>query len=102
MWLCEQAVHIVSQQQQHNNDSVYGVVIMTKVIARVQPVHLMNADWAPGAANPQTKAIELVCESTENWQLPSTSIISVVIITQPVSWYSFYRPTEGERLRRHR
>jgi len=25
-------------------DDVYGAVIMTKVIARVHPVHLMNAD----------------------------------------------------------
>jgi len=31
----------------NNNDShdnVYGAVIMTKVIARVHPVHLMNVD----------------------------------------------------------
>jgi len=26
------------------HDNVYGAVIMTKVIARVHPVHLMNAD----------------------------------------------------------
>ena len=34
----------------------------------------------------------------KNWQLPSTSTIAIVIITQPVSRYSFYRPTEGGRL----
>jgi len=28
----------------NNYDNVYGAVIMTKVIARVHPVHLMNAD----------------------------------------------------------
>jgi len=28
----------------NNHDSVYGAVIMTKVIARVHPVQLMNAD----------------------------------------------------------
>jgi len=28
----------------NNYDNVYGAVIMTKVIARVQPVYLMNAD----------------------------------------------------------
>jgi len=27
-----------------NNKNVYGGVIMTKVIARVHPVHLINAD----------------------------------------------------------
>jgi len=57
---------------------------MTKVIARVHPVHLMNADWVPVATNPQTKPINLGCESAENWQLPPTSTIATVIITQPV------------------
>ena len=28
----------------NNYDNVYGAVIMTKVIARVHPVHLMNVD----------------------------------------------------------
>ena len=50
------------------------------------------------AANPQTKPVDLGCESVENWQLPSTSTIAIVIITQPVGWYSFYHPTEGRRL----
>ena len=27
-----------------SDDNVYGAVIMTKVIARVHPVHLMNVD----------------------------------------------------------
>ena len=36
------------------------------------------------------------------WQLPSTSTIAVVIITQPVGWYSFYRSTEGGGLSRPR
>jgi len=50
---------------------------MTKVIARVHPVHLM-------AANPQTKPVDLGCESAENWQLSSTSTITIVIVTQSV------------------
>jgi len=39
------------------------------------------------AANPQTKPIDLGCESADNWQLPSTStivIIIIIIITQAV------------------
>jgi len=36
------------------------------------------------AANPQTKLIDLGRESADNWQLPSTSTIAIVIITQPV------------------
>jgi len=48
------------------------------------------------AANPLTKPIDLGCESAENWQLPSTSTIAIVIVTQPVD--PFYRPKEGGRL----
>jgi len=54
------------------------------------------------AANPQTKPVDLGCESTENWQLPSTSTIAIIIITQPIRIYSFYRPTNGGRLSRPR
>jgi len=36
------------------------------------------------AANPLTKPIDSGYESAENWQLPSTSTITIVIITQPV------------------
>jgi len=34
------------------NDYVYGAVLMTTSTARVHPVHLMNADWAPGGRQP--------------------------------------------------
>jgi len=54
------------------------------------------------AANPQIKPIDLGCESAKNWQLPSTSTIATVIITQPISRYSFYCPTEGGRVSRPR
>ena len=73
---------------------------MTIVIARVHPVHLMNVHWAPGGCQPSDQASRLGCESAENWQLSSTSTIATVIITQPASWYSFYRPTKGGRLSR--
>jgi len=71
----------------NNHDNVYGAAIMTEVIERVHPVHLMNADWTP-----QTKPIDLGRESAENWLLPSTSTIAIVIITRPVSWCSFTVP----------
>jgi len=48
------------------------------------------------AANTQAKPVDLGCESAENWLLPSTSITAIVIITQPVSIYSFYCAMEGE------
>ena len=71
-----------------------------KVIARVHPVHLMNVDWAPGGRQPSDQASRLGLWVRRKWQLSSTSTIAIVIITQPVGWYSFYRPTEGRRLSR--
>ena len=55
---------------------------MTKVIARVHLVHLMNVDavWPPTLRPSQSTW----AESAENWQLSSTSTIAIVIITQPV------------------
>jgi len=39
------AILIINNDNNNNShDNVYGAVIMTKVIARVHPVHLMNAD----------------------------------------------------------
>jgi len=34
----------VDNNNNNNHDSVYSAVIMTKVTARVHPVHLMNVD----------------------------------------------------------
>jgi len=56
----------------NNHDSICDVIIMTEVIATER--------WV--AANPQTKPIDLGCESAKNWQLPSTSTVAIVIITQ--------------------
>ena len=46
----EEATHELGAPTSYNNiiiissDNAHGVIIMTKVIARVHPVHLMNAD----------------------------------------------------------
>jgi len=67
---------LFNNNNNNSHDNVYGVVIMTKVIARVHPVHLINVDWAPGGRQPSyTKPVDLGCESAENWQLSSTSTI---------------------------
>jgi len=34
----------INNNNNNSHDNVYGAVIMTKVTARVHPVHLMNAD----------------------------------------------------------
>ena len=62
----------------------------------------MNADWAPGGPQPsdQTNWFGLwVCRKIGCYH-PQTP--SPFIITKLVSWYSFYRPTEGGRLSRPR
>jgi len=48
------------------------------------------------ATNPKTKTIDLGCESTENWQLLSTSTIAIVIITQPAADTDFTIPWRVE------
>jgi len=55
------------------------------------------------AANPQTKPTDFGCESPPINGCYHPHIPSLfVIITQPESWCSFYRPTEGGRLSRPR
>ena len=66
----------------NNHDDVYGTIVMTKVVARVYPVHL-SAGWPPTFWSSQSY---LGCESAENWQRPSTPTVATVIITQPISW----------------
>ena len=60
----------------NTNVNVHGAVITTRAIARVHPVHLMNAvQRLHAAADPQTTLIDLGCESTCNL-LPSASTIA--------------------------
>ena len=66
------------------------------------PVHLMNADWAPGGHAPTLRPSQLtwtVSPPIHGCYQPHPPS-PFVIITQPESWYSFYRPTEGGRLSR--
>jgi len=53
---------------------------MAKAITRVHPVHLVSADSAPGGHHPQTKPIDLDCESADRLT-PFTSLSPVIIIT---------------------
>jgi len=80
-----------------------GAALVIIAIARVHPVHLMNADWAPGGRQPSDQANRLrlwvrTPAGCDRLHRPSPFII----ITQPESWYSFYRPTKGEWLSRPR
>jgi len=42
---------------------LYSAVIMTQVISRVHPVHLINVEQRQLAADPQIKPTDLSCES---------------------------------------
>ena len=60
----------------NTNVNVHGAVITTRAIARVHPVHLMNAvQRLHAAADPQTKLIDLGCETTCKL-LPTASTIA--------------------------
>jgi len=48
---------LVGLKNNNNYDNVYVAIIMTKVIVRVHPAHLMNADLAPGGRLPSDKPI---------------------------------------------
>jgi len=76
---------------------------MTKAIARVHPVPLMNAVWTLGWP-PTPRSIQPTwAESADiNGCYDPHPPSPFVIITQPKSWYSFYHPTESGRLSRPR
>jgi len=52
---------------------------------------------APSGRRRKTKPDNLGCESTCIGCQSLHPLSSFIIITQPESWYSFYRPTEGRR-----
>ena len=54
------------------------------------------------AANPQTRPPDLGSESAGKDCYHPHPPSPFIIITQPVSWYLFYCPKEGERLSRPR
>jgi len=68
-----------------------------RAIARVHPVHLMNVERRQAAANHcKTKPDDLGCESACTGCQSLHSPSPFIIITQPKSWYSFYRSTDGK------
>jgi len=55
---------------------------------------------APSGRRPKTKPDDLGYESACTWCQKLHPPSPFIIITQPESWYSFNRPTEGRRLSR--
>ena len=60
----------------NNQERYYSAVIMTKVIAKVHSVHLVNVEQRQAAADPHTKLPVLGCESACR-QLSSTTTIAI-------------------------
>jgi len=74
----------------NNHDNVYGAII----IGRVHPVHLMNVNWVPVAAHPQTKRNDFgLCV---HWKLAATIHIYHWRLLLLLSWWSFYCPWRAE------
>jgi len=69
-----------------------------RVIARVHPVHVMNAEQRQTAADLWTKLTDLSFRPTCRLLGNHIHHRHVLFITQPESWHSFYHPTEGRRL----
>jgi len=101
-----------SWNQKQNNVCVTmdNIIIISKTMFMVlsswqshcesSPSSFDKCRTAPSGHRPQTKPDDLSCDSActgcQSLHLPSPFII----IIQPESWYSFYRPTEGRRLSR--
>ena len=95
---CNQSNLCHPRGKNNTYDDIYGAVITAQ--SRLCFTWRMH-NQRQMAANPQTKPNDLGHESAGRL-LPSTSTIATVIITQPVGWCSFSRPTEGGRLSRPR
>jgi len=106
------------QQKRCTNIEVFAVfwLIIIIIIITSQTMFMVLSSWqshcesslgsfdecrtVPSGRRPKTKSDDLSCETActgcQNLHPPSPFII----ITQPESWYSFYRPTESRRLSR--
>jgi len=89
-------VLFVDSNSNNHQDNAYGAVIVTHVIAIVHPVHLTNVgQHQVTQAFRRGELIWTACPPVGCYDLHPPKPF---IITQPKSWYSFYRSTEGRRL----
>jgi len=84
----------------YNNNNMFMVLSSWQSHCESSPGSFDECRMAPSGRRPKTKPDELGCESARTGcqKLHPPSLF--IIITQPESWYSFYRPTEGRRLSR--
>ena len=91
----------------NNNNSSNNFKTMFMVLSSWQshckslPGSFDECRMAPSGRQPKTKPDDLGCESAcTGCQCLHPLLSFIIISTQPKSWYSFYRPTEGRRLSR--
>jgi len=89
---------------------IYNLIIIKIIISKT--MFMVLSSWqshcetrfiwwmAPSGRRPKTKPDDLGCESASTGCQKLHPLSPFIIITQPQSWYSFYRPTEGRRLSR--
>jgi len=94
---------VVNNYNNNNQDDNYGAVIMAKPLREfTRFIRWMQIQhW--GGRQPSDQAIRLGLGVSQKEMAASVHIHRHhFIITQPESWYSFYRPTKGGRLSRPR
>jgi len=91
---------IFDDNNNNNSKTIFMVLSSWQSHSESSPGSFDQCRTAPSGRRPKTKPNDLGCESActgfQSLQPPSPFII----ITQPESWYWFYRPTEGRKLSR--
>jgi len=96
----------LSSNNNNNNqdqDDIYGAVIMAQPLREFTQFIWWIQTQRRGGRQPSDQDNQLALRVC---QKEMAAIVHIhhrhFIITQPESWYSFFRPTEGARLSRHR
>ena len=100
--LMEEATKCLWHYNNNNNitsKTMFMVLSSWQSHCESSPGSFDECGTVPSGRWPQTKPDGLSCKSACTG-CQSLNLPSPFIITQPESWYSFYCPTEGRRLRR--
>ena len=106
IWLLHVVVrpaHVVTESIFNNNNNsktMFMVLSSWQSHYESSPGSFDECRMAPSGLRPKTKPNDLGCESACTGCQSLHPPLPFIIITQPKSWYSFYRPTEGRRLSR--
>jgi len=82
----------------NNSKKMFMVLSSWQSHCESSPGSFDECRTAPSGRRPKTKPDDLGCESACTGCQSPHPPSPFIIIAQPESWYSFYRPTEGRRL----